>query len=329
MAHNINIVNGKASFASSEKTPAWHGLGQNVGHAMTSQEALDNSGLNFEVEKKPIFIECGDNKIEIVGKYATTRTDLNVPLGVVGERYHVVQNTEAFDWFDNIVGAGEAYFETAGALGSGETIFITAKMPSHIKVGNDVIEQYLMLTNNHSGAKAVELCFTPIRVVCQNTLNAALKCCSNRVIVRHTSGVTEKMNQAVKAMKIANTYFDELSDALNAMKRITLVDEQLKDFIRRSMNLTEVASKADKDEVAKENKRTREILEAVYVYALNDESQRGIERTLYGAYNAVTGYYNNVKQWESNEARLKSITEGRAFKAAQRAFEMSLPFIQN
>jgi phage/plasmid-like protein (TIGR03299 family) len=329
MAHNININNGVASFASSEKSPAWHGLGQNVGRAMTSQEALELAHLNFEVEKEPIFIRCGDQDIKIAGKYATTRKDTNVPLGVVGERYHVVQNTEAFDWFDNIVGSGEAYFETAGALGNGETIFITAKMPSHIQVGKDVIDQYLMLTNNHSGAKAVELCFTPVRVVCQNTLNAALKCCSNRVIVRHTSGVTEKMNQAVKAMSIANTYFDELSQALNAMKNVKIVDEQLKDFIRRSMNLTEVASKADREEVAKENKRTKDILDAVYVYALNDSTQAGIERTLYGAYNAVTGYYQNVKQWDDNESKLKSITEGRAFKAAQRAFEIALPFIQN
>jgi len=328
MAHNLNEVNGKIAFANSEKTAAWHGLGQNVGRAMTSLEALELGGLNYEVVKSPIFVECNEQKLIVPNKYATTRTDNGAPLGIVGGRYHIVQNAEAFDWFDNIVGAGEAYFETAGALGSGETIFITAKMPSHIKVGKDVVDQYLMLTNNHSGAKAVEMMFTPIRVVCQNTLNAALKCCSNKTIIRHTSSASGKMSQAAQAMNIANTYFDELSDALNAMRKVKIVDSQLRDFISKSMQLgNEVAGKSDRDEAAKTNAKTAEILELVHVYALNDESQRGFERTLYGAYNSISGYYNNVKEWESNEARFKSINDGRALKATNRAFDLAVQII--
>lgn len=161
MAHNLNFneQTGKHSFFS-VKEKAWHGLGQIVEGSPTSAEALIFAGLDYTVEKRKLFIYDNENhaadeekeikipEIEVPNYLATIRTDTEQVLGVVGKDYEVVQNTEAFSFFDAIVEGEAIQYETAGALGNnGERIFITAKLPDYIKVGSDdLIEKYLFLT---------------------------------------------------------------------------------------------------------------------------------------------------------------------------------------
>ena len=191
MAHNINFNErtGRYSFFSVQQK-AWHGLGQIVEQYPTSAEAIKHAGLDYEVVKSPLFtkgsdiietvggIEVGSSELEVPNCFANIRTDNNTVLGVVGKDYHIVQNREAFSFFDAIVGGGEGIlYETAGALGKGERIFITAKLPDYIRVGNgdDVTEKYIFLTTSHDGSGSITAAFTPIRIVCQNTLNASLR----------------------------------------------------------------------------------------------------------------------------------------------------------
>jgi hypothetical protein len=159
MAHNINYneQTQKHSFFS-VKEKAWHNLGQIISDYPTSAEAIKHAGLNYHVEKRPLFTYDTGNytadpdtdiiipEIEVSDFFATVRTDTDEVLGVVGNDYEVVQNVNAFDFFDSIVdGKNGILYETAGALGNGERIFITAKLPDYIKVGrNDLIEQYLV-----------------------------------------------------------------------------------------------------------------------------------------------------------------------------------------
>jgi phage/plasmid-like protein (TIGR03299 family) len=180
MAHNLNYNEdtGKHSFFS-VKEKAWHGLGQIVEQYPTSAEAIQFAGLDYEVEKRPLFTNGLNNelagtvmgihvpKTEIPTYFATVRNDNNEVLGVVGKDYEVVQNVDAFTFFDAIVGGGDGIqYETAGALGKGERIFITAKLPGYIRVGNsDLIEQYLFLTTSHDGFGSITAAFTPIRIV--------------------------------------------------------------------------------------------------------------------------------------------------------------------
>jgi hypothetical protein len=160
MAHNINFneESGKHSFFS-VKEKAWHGLGQIVDQYPTSAEALKFAGLDYTVQKRKLFAYDNENQngnpdtdiiipeIEVPNFYATIRTDNETVLGVVGKDYEVVQNVDAFSFFDSIVDGDGIQYETAGALGKGERIFITAKLPKYIKVGkDDLIEQYLFLT---------------------------------------------------------------------------------------------------------------------------------------------------------------------------------------
>jgi len=204
MAHNINYNSntGRYSFFSVQEK-AWHGLGQIVKDYPTSGEAIQYAGLDYEVAKSPLFtkgsgiienagdIEIGSTELEVPDYFANIRTDNNTVLGVVGKDYHIVQNREAFSFFDAIVGGSEGIlYETAGALGNGERIFITAKLPDYIRVGNgdDVTEKYIFLTTSHDGSGSITAAFTPIRIVCQNTLNASLGSMSNVVRIRHTAG---------------------------------------------------------------------------------------------------------------------------------------------
>src|SRR5690606_20882489 len=131
-------------------------------------------------------------EIEVPNFYATIRTDNETVLGVVGKDYEIVQNRDAFSFFDAIVGGDGIQYETAGALGKGERIFITAKLPGYIKVGReDLIEQYLFLTTSHDGYGSITAAFTPIRICCNNTLNAAMKNHTNSIKIRHTANAKD------------------------------------------------------------------------------------------------------------------------------------------
>lgn len=211
MAHNINFneQTGKHSFFST-KEKAWHGLGQIVEAYPTSAEALKFAGLDYSVEKRKLFTYDNKNhlvneeleikipEIEVPDFYATIRTDTETALGVVGKDYEVVQNIDAFSFFDAIVGGDGILYETAGALGKGERIFITAKLPDYIKVGkDDLIEQYLFLTTSHDGSGSITAAFTPVRIVCNNTLNAALRKQSNAIKIRHTANAKERLEESV------------------------------------------------------------------------------------------------------------------------------------
>jgi len=231
MGHNINFNEhtGRHSFFS-VKEKAWHGLGQIVHDYPTSAEALKFAGLDYTVAKRKLFTFDNENEaanepacrqgrvteikfpeIEVPDFFATIRTDNESVLGVVGKDYEVMQNTDAFSFFDAIVGGDGIQYETAGALGKGERIFITAKLPGYIRVGNDdLIEQYLFLTTSHDGGGSITAAFTPVRIVCNNTLNAALHNHSNAFKIRHTANAKERLEEAHKLMGITNRLSSQL-----------------------------------------------------------------------------------------------------------------------
>lgn len=325
MGHNLNFNNGKASFFG-VKEKAWHGLGEIVENAPNSEEAIKLAGLDWRVIKKPAIIENG---MVIPGAFATVREDTGEPLGCVGSRYTPLQNVEAFDFFDSIVGKGEAIYETAGALGKGETIFISAKLPAYIQVGSaesDLIEQYLFFLNTHDGG-ALQAMFTPIRPVCQNTVNLALKNFRNRITIGHKKDVAEKVKQAHKLMGIVSKLKEELELAFNVMAKKQIVDEQLKDLILRTFATPEFLNKIDdKEETSARKKANFEtLISDVYAYIQASDTQQtpATKGTLFGAYSGVTGYFQNVKDYKNGgEAKLVSIMDGDAAIYGQKMFDL-------
>ena len=167
------------------ETP-WHGLGNQLDEAPTIGEAIDASGLDWEVGLKPLQTTDGTP----VSHRATYRKTDGSILGVVGPRYTPLQNRDAFDWFQPFLDAGECNLHTAGSLHSGQKVWVLAQLNrdnSEIVKGDEVCK-FILLSNSHDGTTAIRVGYTPIRVVCVNTLAAAhSKHSGSKLIrIRHT-----------------------------------------------------------------------------------------------------------------------------------------------
>ncbi len=326
MAHNINrnILTGQDAFFS-VKEKAWHGLGQIVDDYPTAAEAIIHAGLNYQVDKKPIQTTEGE---AINNFFATVRTDTNQVLGVVGAKYEVVQNETAFSFFDalTINNTGIKY-ETAGALGNGERIFITAKMPECIKVGrNDIVEEYIFLTSSHDGSGSIMAAFTPIRIVCNNTLNMALRNHSNAVHIKHTANAEFKLREAARIIAITETTSQQLEQVFNTWAKVRITDHEVKKLIALAMapNKEVFTAVASNNKAFEFSSQFEEVCGQVWEYAQTSPTQQmeTTAGTLFGAYNAITGYYQNVKEYKSNSAKLNSIMFGTGLDRTKKAFEI-------
>lgn len=342
MAHNINFneQTGKHSFFS-VKEKAWHGLGQIVQDYPTSAEALKFAGLNYHVEKRKLFTYNNQNlfgnadtiatNIQVPNYYATIRTDNETVLGVVGKDYEVVQNVDAFAFFDAIVGGDGIQYETAGALGKGERIFITAKLPGYIKVASDdLIEKFLFLTTSHDGFGSITAAFTPVRIVCNNTMNAALRNHTASIKIRHTANAKERLEQAHKVMGISNALSLQLEGIFNQWAKVRITDKEVKKLIQLALTPNkEVLQNVQAGKEDKISSRFSNLCDAVYEYNQASPTQQTVttKGTVFGAYNAVTGYFQNIKSYKDDEAKLKSLLySGTAQTKTQKAFALCVDF---
>lgn len=347
MAHNINYneQTGQHSFFSVNEK-AWHGLGKVITEYPTSAQALQYAGLDFTVEKRPLFTYDNENQnsdpdtdivipeVEVPNYFATVRTDTDKVLGVVGKDYEVVQNTDAFNFFDAIVGGEGIQYETAGALGKGERIFITAKLPGYIQVGReDLIEQYLFLTTSHDGFGSITAAFTPVRIVCNNTLNAAMRSRTNSIKIRHTANAKDRLEQAHLVMGISNKLAAQLEDIFNDWSTVKVSDGELKDLIRLAMVPNkEVLENLKSGKMDELSTCFNNMCDSVFQYAQESPTQQTdtARGTLFGAYNAVTGYFQNVRKYKDGETKLKSLLYGgTAQLRAQKAFDLCMDFAKN
>jgi phage/plasmid-like protein (TIGR03299 family) len=331
MAHNIhqNEHTGKHSFFS-VKEKAWHNLGKIVQEYPTSKEALQFAGLDFEVLKRPN-IHLLDNGTPITSKtsFYTYRPDSGAILGDrLGADYQVVQNTDAFSFFDAIVGGDGIQYETAGALGKGERIFITAKLPSFIKVGReDLIEKYLFLTTSHDGYGSITAAFTPTRIVCNNTLNMALRDCCNTIKIRHTSSAQNRLKEAHKVMGISNKLSNELEEIFNKWAKVQISDTNVKKLIQLAMVPNrEVLQNIQSGNMNELSTCFVNICDNAYEYAMTSPTQQTetTKGTLFGAYNAITGYFQNVRNYKDEEAKFKSIMYGTGLQRTHVAFDLCM-----
>lgn len=328
MAHQLRInKNGFADFFSA-KEKAWHGLGKIVENSLTSSQAIIEAGLDFTVEKEPIFVRYSEEvkkKLAKKGgiidkKFGTYRTDTGETFGVVGSVYEIIQNTQAFSFFDNIVGEKKAIFETAGALYNGKVIFITAKLPSNIIVANnDIIDKYLLLTMSHDGTSSIKAMFTPVRVVCNNTLQAALSS-KNYITIRHTTNAHEKIRQAQQLMHISLKSSDSTEELYKAMTKIIMNDDKINQMIAESLDLKIDETGTLSTKGTNTVYEVREYLE--YGAGQQMEHCRG---TLYGVYNGINGYLNNQKEYKTAEVRMENLTNptGLSFKYSSNALDIA------
>lgn len=222
----------------------WHGLGTRVEEAPTSKDALKLAGLDWRVDQKSIQV-CGGSKIE--NFKANVRSSDKKVLGVVTDRYRVVQNEDAFAFTDNLIG-GDVRYECAGSLAGGKKIWLLAKMPEREIVG-DKTEPYLCFSNTHDGSGAIRVCMTPIRVVCNNTLNIALSTAKRSWSVRHTGDIQSKLHEAAVCLELADKYMEKLDEEAQRLANKTITDERIREILDELFPLDEDASDREKKNV--------------------------------------------------------------------------------
>lgn len=218
----------------------WHGLGVYVEKAPTSEDALRLAGLDWKVRQEDVYTDTG---AFIAGYKVNVRDCDDKILGVVSNRYQIVQNEEAFAFTDALLGEGVTY-ETAGSLQEGKRVWMLAKMPEKYIIAGDEIEPYFVIMNSHDGSCAIKAAMTPVRVVCQNTLNFALRTAKRTWTAKHTTNIMGRMEEARDTILFANRYMAELGRSIDELNQIRLTDkkvmEYMSEFFPVSEDLTQV-----------------------------------------------------------------------------------------
>lgn len=253
----------------------WHGLGTKVEEAPTSADALRLAGLDWRVEQKNIQL-CGGSKVP--GYKANVRSTDGKVLGVVSDRYRIVQNADAFEFTDSIIG-GDVRYETAGSLNGGKKIWLLAKLPE-TEIAGDKTEPYLCFSNTHDGSGAVRVCMTPIRVVCNNTLNLALDSAKRAWSVRHTGSLQSKMHEARACLRMANTYMGALAENADRMANTTITRDQLNRILDELFPVDEHSTEREKQNIKK--------LRDEYMGCYFAPDLVKFRDTAWGAYNAMS-----------------------------------------
>ena len=208
------------------ETP-WHGLGTRVMEAPSSKEALGLAGLDWKVVQEPVYTQAEEL---IEGYKANVRDTDRKVLGVVTNRYRIIQNEEAFGFTDALLGEGVRY-ETAGSLQGGRKVWLLARLPHEYIISGERISPYLVFSNAHDGSGAVRVALTPIRVVCNNTLNLALSTAKRSWSMMHTGNVQEKLEEAKDTLFRAEAYMDSLGKEFDELRKKKLTDKQVMDYI--------------------------------------------------------------------------------------------------
>jgi phage/plasmid-like protein (TIGR03299 family) len=323
MAHEVeNMVSARG------KVP-WHGVGHVLDKELISSEEIMNimPEFNFTVEKRQNFTYSRNgNTMALEDSYSLIRVnpDLSesVLCGTVGRNYVAIQNKDAFKFFDNIVGEGEAIYETAGILKNGRIIFLAAVLPEYIKIlghENDTIRPYLLLSNWHDGTSSLRAMFTPVRVVCNNTLNMALGNNFSQVSIRHTASAEERMYEASRLMGIVNQFSLELNKAFNKMALAKISSDDIVKYVNTLIPLEDGASDIVKER--RENVRNSILELAECGQGAELETAHG---TVWGAFNAFTEYVDHFEKTKTDSARTEKLLFGSGRLRKQQAFDLAL-----
>jgi len=322
MAHELEERNGVIEAAFAGQKP-WHGLGQMVKEHMTTDEALDLAHLRWRIMLLDLQYTLPDNAVPDAlyeGDYTRTipdtraiiREDTGEYFGTVGNRYTPIQNEDQAAFIQALIGDGNVV-ECCGALFGGRKVFWTVKCPTELLIGGeDRIEKYLIIVNGHDGSIGFTVFWSPIRVVCNNTLRAALDGKGEQIVrLKHTNNVHDRVDDARKTLGIAEDYFNQ-------------VGEKFESFLTCKINPGDFLAYTEKLFGDKED--TRNIVKTNY----QAENQQG---TMWGAYNAVTQFADHQMRFRGTvgreEKRFESVLYGPGFKVKKRAFELANSYVGN
>lgn len=271
----------------------WHGLGTIVENAPTSEEALKIAGLDWDVVNKPVCVEG----LVVPGYVANVRSSDDSVLGIVSDRYQIVQNKQAFDFTDSLIESGEITYETAGSLRNGKTIWLLANLPDTTLVGDEV-KNYICFTNSHDGKGAIRVMMTPIRVVCNNTLNCAINSAKRMWSMKHMGDMESKLQEARVALGLADEYMKELDIVATDLALKKMSDSEIESAILTLFPM--------KDDMTDRQKNTIDLSRKAFQTCLNMDDLGNFKNTAWGFVNAASDFVShvapirNTKNYQSN-----------------------------
>ncbi len=308
----------------------WHGLGVNVEDEMTAKDCHQKAGLDWLCEKQQMVVELPvhrigmETKVVVPGKSAVMRMSDNKILGVVGSRYEVIQNAACFDFLDSIVGSHGATYHTAGSLFGGRIVFMTMKFPDTMDVGPDKIDKYLLLTNSHDGSGALHVRWTPVRVVCANTLNMALDHHTKaKCSIHHTGDYETKVKDVRELLELTDLYFQNSIAKFSAMQEAVFSDDRMEEYVEILYPATEST-----DGTMKVSARTKKIRNTVLQLSHTGMGISPVKNTKWGALNAVVEYIDHratrriTVDNDPEESRMHSVMIGAGAETKQRAYNI-------
>lgn len=337
MPHDIAMKNGKPMMMFVGETP-WHKLGTHLeSPPKTAAEVIAAANLDWEVVKHPVFAFDGTKGSAVPGYYATVRTDLwdkpdCVPFGLVGEDYNILQNREAFSFFDPIIQTGQVTYETAGALGQGERVWMLARVKGDITIkGKDQVQRYLLLSNGHDGRTALKIKFTPVRVVCQNTLSFALSWGSDLLRSHHGHGMDRRIENAQEAVGVILKQYDSLARHYTRFAEVQMNTDLIRRYLGEVFPLpkrrTNQRDRSYQQAIARVN-HLRLTSEHLFAEGCGN-SVAAIKGSLWAAYNGVTELVDHHLTYANAANRMESICFGEGERTKQVAFDVALKFSRN
>jgi phage/plasmid-like protein (TIGR03299 family) len=313
MTANIN------SMAYAGKRP-WHGLGTKVESGMTSTDAIIKAGLDWRVEKLPIQFVSQGQVGEIPKRFATVRMDTMTPLGIVGPVYRVLQNKEAFSLSDAIVGIKEAFYHTVGSLGAGQKVWLLMKLPGSFWVTpEDEVNQFLLFVNSHDGSTAVTVAVTPIRVVCQNTLNVAIKKATAKFSIRHTISMGEKISEVREVLGLVNQHSMMFQEASRALATVSMTGKGFEGYVKSLGILPK------KDDESTRAKNVMAELSRLFEVGRGADL-KGSRGTAWGGFNAIVEWVDYYRG--SDKSRTDSLLFGSGMNIKQTAIDTALGLVR-
>ncbi len=321
MPANIATTNGQAAMMYAGEVP-WHRLGTQLNEPATAELAIEAAGLDYRVELRSL--TASDN-IPVPKRKAVVRTDSDQVLGVVGTSYQPIQNHQCFGFLDSVVADGRMRYHTAGALGKGEKIWMLAKLPGEIRIkdSDDVTEQYLLLSNSHDGSSSLRVFFTPIRVVCANTLGAAERRGKGQGIsVIHKGNLAAKVEEAQEILGLAKRFYDDLEGRINQLASHYPSRQQLDQYFQALYPDSQQAK----------TRRTENVRDELFRLFENGRGQDIPETklTTWSAFNAVTEFVDHHRstrgrtEIERASTRLNSAWFGSGARLKAQAWELAL-----
>lgn len=281
----------------------WDGVGMNVHGAFSSKEVMQRAGLDWSVSSRKLYLSDGS---PIPGVKANVRSTDNKVLGIVGPDYKIVQNAEAFSFMDQVLGEGVTY-ETAGALKGGRRVWVLAHIPGEYKFVEDKADPYILFSTTHNGSGAIKVCLTPIRVVCMNTLNLAIKTATRSWSIVHKGLMDQKIANAKNTLIASKEYMGALCDEMVNLNEIKLTDTQVYDYVKKLIPMP-----LDPSEVTRRNVSSKRT-ELMDRYELAPDLAH-VDRSAYRFVNAVSDFatHSTPLRARSNyrDTRLLSILDG-------------------